>query len=79
MADRSAQLESIMTTMCELATDLVRAASAAERAAWDMDVRGLSEASEKIAELHGRFHDRYVALLVADHHPAPRGADACSL
>ena len=67
----------ILTAMGDLATELVVTSSAAETAAWNEDVGGLREASERLASLHREYGERYRALLVADQN-APRGADSCS-
>jgi hypothetical protein len=76
---RERRVAEIMNSMGELADELVRTASRAEIAAWNADVRALSAASEHLGALHAQYNAAYLALLVADSTPAPRGVDACSL
>lgn len=68
-----------MSAMGDLATELVRTASAAETAAWNGHIRALSDASETLGALHSRYSAAYLALLAADTSSSPRGSDACSL
>lgn len=71
------RITAIITATGDLATELVVTFSAAETAAWNEDVGGLREASERLASLHREYRERYLALLVADQN-APGGADSCS-
>lgn len=61
----SRRITGMLSSLCDTATDLIRAASAAERAAWLEDARGLAEASERVAALSGLYRERYASLLAA--------------
>lgn len=77
-ADPQRRLAEIISKLGEIADEIVRAASQAEIASWNSDVRALSLAAEQLRALHAQYNREHLALLAADNTPRPPGVDACS-